>query len=344
MIYALSADVFPINVAFFDKICYNILISYKERVVKMAVYLIDFENVSSAGISGVQLLTKEDKVYIFYTLNAASMSFATHLNLLSSAAEVVYYCVTNGSKNALDFQLASFLGYLISEGKHKDFYIISNDKGYDHVKDFWERNGIAEGVKIHNSPSINRSIVSIEKPFTVKIQAQQNDDTAGQTVQTNAETDKCIPEKTPAEAAASSDNAKPEENEAAAEKPVKRRGRPRKNPPEITETTAEVPEKKEELSIDPEEYLVETKGNKKTAKAVHKETAAKSLKKSIRSTLGKADIGYNEDDIMFIEKFLKSSDGKQQFYRMLTGFYGMEKGLRVYRAIRTDYANISKLI
>ena len=100
----------------------------------MAVYLIDFENVTSAGISGIQRLAKEDKVYIFYTVNAANMSFAAHMNLLSSPAEVIYYNVTSGGKNALDFQLASFLGYLFSSGEDKDFYIISNDKGYDHVR------------------------------------------------------------------------------------------------------------------------------------------------------------------------------------------------------------------
>ena len=94
----------------------------------MAVYLIDFENVTSAGISGVQKLTKEDKVYIFYTANAANMSFAAHLNLLSSPAEIIYYNVSSGGKNALDFQLSSFLGYLISQGKEKQFYIISNDR------------------------------------------------------------------------------------------------------------------------------------------------------------------------------------------------------------------------
>ena len=102
----------------------------------MAVYLIDFENVTSAGISGVQRLTKEDRVYIFYTANAANMSFAAHLNLLSSPAEIIYYNVSSGGKNALDFQLSSFLGYLISQGQDKQFYIISNDRGYEHVKTF----------------------------------------------------------------------------------------------------------------------------------------------------------------------------------------------------------------
>ncbi len=140
----------------------------------MAVYLIDFENVTSSGISGVQNLTKDDRVYIFYTANASCISFSAHLNLLSSPAEISYYNVSNGGKNALDFQLASFLGYLISQGKEKQFFIISNDKGYDHVKSFWEQSGMAPGISINGSPSVKRTL-ALEKPFTAKIQQTEPD-------------------------------------------------------------------------------------------------------------------------------------------------------------------------
>ena len=39
----------------------------------MAYYLIDFENVKSRGMEGVELLTEEDTVCIFYSDNADSM-------------------------------------------------------------------------------------------------------------------------------------------------------------------------------------------------------------------------------------------------------------------------------
>lgn len=139
----------------------------------MAVYLVDFENVTSAGISGIQRLTKEDKVYIFYTANAANMSFSAHLNLLSSPAEITYYSVASGGKNALDFQLASFLGYLISKGEDKQFCIISNDRGYEYVRDFWERSGIPVNISINSASSVNKALMMFESPFMAKI--QQND-------------------------------------------------------------------------------------------------------------------------------------------------------------------------
>lgn len=147
----------------------------------MAVYLVDFENVSSAGISGIQKLTKEDKVYIFYTANAANMSFTAHLNLLSSPAEVIYYNVSSGGKNALDFQLSSFLGYLICQGKEKNFCIISNDRGYEYVKTFWEKSGLAADITISGSPNINRALLPLERPFTAKIQQDDKNEVLPET-------------------------------------------------------------------------------------------------------------------------------------------------------------------
>lgn len=360
----------------------------------MAVYLIDFENVTSAGISGIQRLTKEDKVYIFYTVNASNMSFAAHLNLLSSPAEVIYYNVTSGGKNALDFQLASFLGYLISKGEDKDFYIISNDKGYDHVKNFWERSGIAAGVTINGAPSINRSLMPLEKPFMSKIQQTNVQQGTVTLEQMKAETDKYVAQKTAAKAAkastaaastaaeasaaamsAENEEAAKEEavkaaktarsdkkvspNEAAAEKPVKRRGRPRK---QTTETTAEnsaktneVPANSEEILANQAEILAEIeKDEKKPAKKsktsskkgktpAKKKNDSDVLKNALRPLLAKAKIK-SEDEVANVANYFKLADGKQQFYRNLITLYGMERGVEVYRVVRTEYTNLTKLV
>lgn len=369
----------------------------------MAVYLIDFENVTSAGISGIQRLSKEDKVYIFYTVNASNMSFAAHMNLLSSPAEVIYYNVTSGGKNALDFQLASFLGFLISKGEDKDFYIISNDKGYDHVKNFWERSGIAEGVTIHSAPSINRSLIPTEKPFTSKIQqsaqgvqqtiAQQSGISSEQLEQMKAEADKYTKQKNAAEivikeaneeninentekdkedtenkktntkktrmksANGEKDTVKKENDaETVEEKPVKRRGRPKK---QVTEAAAEKSANNEEIPSKSKKTSAKSaketeNAEKSTAKkqksnsskektSEKKENGSEILKKALRPLLSKAEVK-SEDEISNIANYFKSADGKQQFYRNLIALYGMERGVEIYRVIRTEYTNLTKLI
>lgn len=302
----------------------------------MAVYLVDFENVTSAGISGIQRLTKEDKVYIFYTVNASNMSFAAHMNLLSSPAEVIYYNVASGGKNALDFQLASFLGYLVSRGEDKDFYIISNDKGYDHVKSFWEKSGIAQGVTINSSPSINRSLLPPEKPFTAKIQQQnqpsaplQGSVSSSALEQLKAEADRYNAQK----AAREEQSAETVNNTAAEEKPApKKRGRPKKQKPE--ETAAEKP-------ADTSKKAAASKGKaKKSPKA---KSAPDTLTQAVKPLLAKAGVS-SEEEIDCVASYLKRADGKQQFYRNLIALYGMERGVEVYRVVRSEYNNLTKLV
>lgn len=41
----------------------------------MATYLIDYENVKSEGIKGIAQLSEEDRVVIFYSHNADTITF-----------------------------------------------------------------------------------------------------------------------------------------------------------------------------------------------------------------------------------------------------------------------------
>lgn len=97
----------------------------------MAYYLIDFENVKSRGMEGVELLAKEDTVCIFYSDNADSMTFDLHRKLNETKAQIIYHKVAVGTKNALDFQLATYLGYLICEQQKEGIHpgLLYRDQG-----------------------------------------------------------------------------------------------------------------------------------------------------------------------------------------------------------------------
>lgn len=103
----------------------------------MSMYLVDFENVNGDGLTGIEQLKAEDCVTIFYSKNAATISFEVHQALNNTKAQIEYMKVESGTKNALDFQLVSFLGYLMAEDKYKKYYIVTKDKGYKAVADFW---------------------------------------------------------------------------------------------------------------------------------------------------------------------------------------------------------------
>ncbi len=103
------------------------------------IYLIDYENVSNNGLKGVELLEDNDRIIIFYSKNAGNISMKTHKNLEITKAEKEYIEVNVASKNALDFQLSTYLGALTKEFPDDHFAIVSKDKGYKAVVDFWKK-------------------------------------------------------------------------------------------------------------------------------------------------------------------------------------------------------------
>ena len=117
---------------------------------KKNYYLVDYENVHKAGLNGIEELKSTDTVIIFYSANADSLSFELHHYLGEAKAVVKYIKVDTEGKNALDFQLSSYIGYLIGRDEHCRCYIVSNDKGYHNVRDFW----LKRDAKIRMIPCI----------------------------------------------------------------------------------------------------------------------------------------------------------------------------------------------
>ena len=97
----------------------------------MAYYLIDFENVKN--VQGVNALSKDDKVVFFYSKNANSLNFSLHVEISKSQASFEYFEIVNCGKNALDFQLSTYLGNLIAKYPQEKIYIVSKDTGFDNV-------------------------------------------------------------------------------------------------------------------------------------------------------------------------------------------------------------------
>ncbi|MBR4211416.1 MAG: hypothetical protein IKR84_03395, partial [Oscillibacter sp.] len=131
----------------------------------MNYFLVDYENVHTNGFSGIASLSEKDKVIIFYSENASTMTFGLHRRLNESKAEISYRKVSVGGKNALDFQLCTYLGYLIGKSEHSvdardidldyytgeeergpsvdAYYIISGDQDYAVIAGYWARRKVS---------------------------------------------------------------------------------------------------------------------------------------------------------------------------------------------------------
>lgn len=102
------------------------------------IFLVDYENVSNSGLVGIDKLGENDRLIIFYSKHANNISIETHIKLEESKVKKEYIEIQIGTKNALDFQLSTYLGALIKENSNEDFAIISKDAGYHAVIDFWK--------------------------------------------------------------------------------------------------------------------------------------------------------------------------------------------------------------
>ena len=124
----------------------------------MKVFLIDTENVGWQGIRGSESLSSNDEVYFFTTdVFNASKSFSLEVMkmLISSRAKFSFINIgkTNALKNYLDFQLCTFLGSFMERNQDAQAVIVSKDKGYQSVVDYWHHNNrevyLVPDIKTH---------------------------------------------------------------------------------------------------------------------------------------------------------------------------------------------------
>lgn len=63
----------------------------------------------------------------------------------------------------------------------------------------------------------------------------------------------------------------------------------------------------------------------------------------LKSVLEKAEVTDSKETEKIYD-LLKKSTGKQQFYREMLKIYGLERGVEVYKTVRPEYTNLTKLV
>ena len=142
------------------------------------LFLIDFENVSDSGLDGFCDLFRDDAVILFYTPKTGKISidFIRAVQFASDRADLRFEKVSGGNQ-ALDLQMSTYLGSILED--NTEYYIISKDKGYAYVVDFWKnkkpdvkivlKNSIAECIRTNPDGGETGSAVSPEEePATEK--------------------------------------------------------------------------------------------------------------------------------------------------------------------------------
>ena len=100
-------------------------------------YYVDSENVGEAWVDLYFEDTNDSEFLIFYTNHTPRIDYEHMIALMKTPKKQPEFIKCYEGNNALDFQLVSYIGYLLHEGNTDEMVIVSNDTGFDAVVHFW---------------------------------------------------------------------------------------------------------------------------------------------------------------------------------------------------------------
>ena len=330
----------------------------------MRTFLIDLENVKNQGMIGIEALAAEDRVFIFYSENANSLSIPTIQAMNNSKATIDYVHLQRSGRNAMDFQIVALLGFLIGSERAGQFCIVSQDNGYlapveffmDHAADQLDVHvllsaSIQKAVRKWNSlasnPAPQPRVMEVE-PVVMEVteQEEEAEPVAEELPETEEVTEAVAEEAEPVqEEPEVPAQAEPEEKEERKPEPKKpegsrkasnRRGRPKKeNAPAQAEETPTVETKKEEK---PEGG----RNNSRRARAPREnkqiEVSAELLERISKVIAGHTEVTSEQTKV--IGQALLSTQAKNEFYQFFRRALGVQTGGELYHVVRGDYEKL----
>lgn len=133
----------------------------------MRHFYVDYENVQSVGLDGLDELTDQDKVTILYSTHADSMKIDIVKQLQNTKARVSFVEADTGTTNALDFQLITLL--FIELNAEDEFLIVSKDTGFDAAIKMAKRQEYSNVRRVRNI----RDEAETDVPLSDKMPAEE---------------------------------------------------------------------------------------------------------------------------------------------------------------------------
>ncbi len=274
-------------------------------------FLVDYENVSDGGLHGFFDLTGDDTVALFYTMNANKISIDFfEIAMRSDKAANIAFIKVNPGNQALDLQLASYLGALMASAEDDcAFYIVSKDKGFQCLIPFWGAHH--GGTPLYQVRSIEDALYPGEPQPT---------------------------EPKPAEVKPACTARRPQ-RKAAPQPPKQPEKTPEPQPEPAAEAQAAPLVEDKPQPPAPESSTTPVKP-KKAAKA--KSSSASSAGKAaannmVQQVLSKAKV--DSPDIAFMASLVSKHTGqekmKQTVYRATIAKFGQKRGLEIYNLVKS---------
>lgn len=183
-------------------------------VIIIRHFLVDSENVNDNWLMLFDMADEDDEIIVFYTKKSPHMSYMSVIRLMENNSINVRFEECYEGTNALDFQLVSYMGYLmgrndthsennssatpivtdaadVSAASCADEYIImSNDTGYDPAVRFWKDKGYA--VRRFNVNFCKQAVQrrkNIKYQVVADIPSKEDNTNTNTNIDTNIDTD-----------------------------------------------------------------------------------------------------------------------------------------------------------
>jgi len=136
-------------------------------------FLIDLENVKNAGMRGSEYLLPTDCVLVFYSDDTRTMEQKHLRNIQDSGCDFEAYKLLKKRKNGLDFYIATKVGELFGAGRCKNVVLVSNDNGFQAIREFWQEcSGTKNRVAV--SDCIANGIIAVGENSERAAQIREN--------------------------------------------------------------------------------------------------------------------------------------------------------------------------
>ena len=122
-------------------------------------FLVDFENVRSEGLRGVEYLNRNDCITLFFSSSAQNCENRYLEEIDKSGCSFDICKLIKPGKNALDFYIATRLGEFYGQGHDDRAVIISKDHGFNALRDYWDKK-LPQNKRLVLSPSIEKGLIS----------------------------------------------------------------------------------------------------------------------------------------------------------------------------------------
>lgn len=162
-------------------------------------FLVDSENVNDNWLMLFDMADEDDEIIVFYTKKSPHMSYMSVIRLMENNKINIRFEESYEGTNALDFQLVSYMGYLMgcggacsenecdaasAETGADEYIIMSNDTGYDPAVRFWKDKGYA--VRRFN---VNFCKQAVQRRKNIKYQVVADIPSKEDTANTNTDND-----------------------------------------------------------------------------------------------------------------------------------------------------------